>query len=345
MKTLRVKTNQKSYDVIIGEGALQSARELIKERGLSCRSEIITDDNVAKLYFEKLRKSLDNSGIKSLSYVLGAGESAKSAENLILILNFLAENGFDKNDFVVSLGGGVAGDIAGLAASLYMRGVSLVHIPTTLLAAVDSSIGGKTAINLKGGKNLAGTFCQPDLVITDPLTLSTLRAEEVANGYAEIIKYAMIKDGNILNLSSQSEIIYRCAEIKRDIVARDERDGGIRRLLNFGHTFGHAAEKLSSYTLPHGRAVAAGMKIVTAASVKKGICGGECLEFLLAATKKHSLDFALPYGEDEMFFACLADKKKQGDFISLVVPKKVGKAEIIKISLDEVRDFLEKGIS
>jgi 3-dehydroquinate synthase len=250
---------------------------------------------------------------------------------------------------VFALGGGVVGDLAGLAAALYLRGIKLVQIPTTLLAAVDSSVGGKTAVDLDAGKNLAGAFYQPDLVICDTDTLSTLPKSEFSNGMAEVIKYAAIRDKSLYNalrppISNLGAVIARCVEIKRDIVSADERDKGERQLLNFGHTFAHAIEKCSGYKIVHGSAVAIGMAMMTRACLARNICGGDCLEVLLDALDAYGLPAETGYDEDALFSALLSDKKRNHDRITLVVPRGPGRCERLSVTLPKAREFLRLGL-
>lgn len=348
IKKVEVNTPSKKYDVIIGSGILESAGPLAAEVRRPGRALIVTDSNVVRLYADRLDASLRGAGFDPVKYVFPAGEKSKNAENLISLLNFMAESKLTRADTVFAIGGGVAGDLAGLAAALYMRGTGLVQLPTSLLAAVDSSVGGKTAVNLDAGKNLAGAFYQPDLVVCDTDALSTLPPAEFSNGCAEVIKYAFIRDASLLNMpfgtSVIEEIICRCVEIKRDIVTVDERDTGLRQLLNFGHTFGHAIEKCSSYAIPHGSAVAAGMMIITRASVRKGLCGHDCLDSLENALKEVSLPTVTSYKADELFDAVLSDKKRLQERITLVVPRRIGLCELKNLPVGEAREFLSLGL-
>ncbi len=312
------------------------------------RSVTVTDSNVDSLYADRLDASLRRAGFDSVRYVFPAGEKSKNAGTLISLLNFMAESKLTRTDTVFALGGGVTGDLAGLAAALYMRGIGLVQVPSTLLAAVDSSVGGKTAVDLETGKNLAGAFYQPDLVICDTETLKTLPDTEFSNGCAEVIKYAFIRDAELLGLLDRNagidEIIYRCVSIKRDIVISDERDTGERQLLNFGHTFGHAIEKYSNYLIPHGSAVAIGMTVMTAAAVKQGLCNKDCLDALTKILHEYNLPVRTEYTANNLFDAVLSDKKRKQETITLVVPRRLGFCELIKVTLGEAREFLQLGL-
>jgi len=345
---VRVDTS-KSYDVLIGAGLLKDAGERIKSAAGGSKAAIITDDIVDGHYAETLKKSLLGAGYKVIKFVFPNGEGSKNAENFLKILDFLAENGFTRKDVAVALGGGVVGDLAGFAAASYMRGTRFVQIPTTLLAAVDSSVGGKTGIDLSAGKNLAGAFYQPDLVLCDYSTLSTLDEEVFRGGCAEIIKYGVISDAALFERLKEpfgarlEEIITRCVEIKRDVVTADEREGGLRRILNFGHTFGHAVELLSEYETPHGHAVAIGMAMIARASARLGICGGDCARSITEMIKHYGLPTETGFSAEEIYKAALSDKKMGGGAITLVVPLEIGRCELRETSLDELREFIKLG--
>ena len=350
MRKLTVKTESKSYPVHIGRGLLEKAGELAAGLFGVGTAAVVTDSTVDGLYAEQLMSALQRSGFKTVNFTFPAGEASKNAKTLFELLNFLASRYLTRTDAVFALGGGVVGDLAGLGAALYLRGIHLVQIPTTVLAAVDSSVGGKTAIDLAEGKNLAGVFYQPDLVLCDTTTLTTLSQEEFANGFAEVIKYAIIKDETLFKVlippveERLEEIIARCVSIKRDVVSADEKETGERQILNFGHTFGHAVEKCSGYTTPHGSAVAAGMAIMTRACVKQGICGPECLTMLLEALTAYGLPTETDYEEQELFAAMLADKKRTAGEITLVVPRRVGCCERRTVPMIQAKEFLRLGL-
>ena len=349
MNTVLVNPPSKTYEVKIGSGLLAKAGELAAKVHTPANAVIITDSTVDKLYSETLTKSLQTAGYTVFKTAIPAGEQSKNAETLIHVLNFMAECRLTRADTVFALGGGVVGDLAGLAAALFMRGIGLVQIPTTLLAAVDSSVGGKTAIDLKTGKNLIGAFYQPDLVLCDTDTLKTLPQSEFSNGCAEVIKYGFIRDAAIFDLLSADNfnpetVITRCVEIKRDVVCADERDTGERQLLNFGHTFGHAIEQRSNFTIPHGSAVAIGMALMTKAAVKKGLCDSICLDILKNLLNKYNLPSSTSFSEDEIFDTVLTDKKRLSDKLTLVVPRKPGQCDLMKLPIAEVREFLHLGL-
>ena len=349
MKTISVNAS-KSYNILIGAGILDEAGSLIRKTTGGQLAAVVADDNVAALYGERLSDTLMQNGYRVARYVFPHGESSKNAGTFLSVLNFLAEASFSRTDVVIALGGGVAGDIAGFAASCYMRGINFVQIPATLLAMVDSSVGGKTAINLAAGKNLAGAFYQPNLVICDTALLSTLPPEVYRDGCAEIIKYGVLADRALFEsletlIDGQYEnIIARCVEIKRDIVTEDECENGVRKLLNFGHTVGHAIELLSGYAVSHGHAVAAGMAVVTRAAVRMGICEPRCLQELIPMLRRYELPENTPYKADELARACLSDKKRDGGSITMVFPAEIGRCVLRGVPVGELEPVIRSGL-
>ena len=343
-------TASTTYDIVIEKGAIDRVGEYAAESGLSGKACIISDSNVTPIYMERVKNSLKKSGFSVCEYVFPAGEASKNAQTFVDILNFLAENHLSRKDTLFALGGGVTGDLTGFSAATYMRGIKFVQIPTSLLAAVDSSVGGKTGIDLKAGKNLAGAFYQPRLVVFDPEVLTTLPEEYFSDGMAEVIKYAMIRGRDIDSLiledtnKNLEEIITRCIEIKRDIVSEDEFESGVRQILNFGHTAGHAIEAEADYKLSHGRCVAIGMYIVTKAWEKRGLCKKGTCETLLKMLEKFSLETGCPYSPQTLTERAKSDKKASGDSVNLIVPVSLGECEIVKISMNEFMSILEEGM-
>ncbi len=340
METILVSAS-KEYEVIIGKDILPSLGGRCASVFGKSRAVIVTDSNVAPLWLEKTEKSLGEAGIETLSFVFKAGEESKNKETLFELLEFMAKNKLTRTDFAVALGGGVTGDMTGLAASLYLRGIEFVQVPTTLLAAVDSSVGGKTAVNLTAGKNLMGAFYQPSLVLCDTLTLGTLPDEIFADGMAEVIKYGVIfdrelfdsvKDGNVSE--NLEKIIAKCVELKRDVVARDEFDKGERQLLNFGHTMAHSIEKCSNFEVSHGSAVAIGMVIASKASAKLGWSEEDCTDEIIRANKNNNLPVGCDFAPSDLADAALSDKKRAGNSITFVVPGKIGNCVLKKVSVD-----------
>ncbi len=347
MKTVLVNAS-KEYEVVIGTDILSYLGERCVSLLGKSRAIIVTDSNVAPLWLEKAENSLNEAGIETVSFVFEAGEESKCKETLFELLEFMAENKLTRTDFAVALGGGVTGDMTGLAASLYLRGIPFVQVPTTLLAAVDSSVGGKTAVNLTAGKNLMGAFYQPSLVLCDILTLGTLSDENFADGMAEVIKYGVIFDKELFdtvkrgNVKDNLEnIIAKCVELKRDVVAKDEFDKGERQLLNFGHTMAHSIEKCSNFEISHGSAVAIGMVIAARASAKLGWSKGDFTEEIIKANKNNSLPCECNYLSAELANAALSDKKREGATINFVVPELIGKCVLKKVSVDMLYKIAE----
>ena len=349
MRTVTVNASSK-YEILIECGILKDAGKHIREKIGSSRLCIITDDTVNALYADTLEKSLEREHLDYIKFVIPHGENSKSAENLISILEFLAENRITRSDTIVALGGGVVGDISGFCAGVYLRGIRFVQIPTTLLSAVDSSVGGKTAINLNAGKNLAGVFHQPSLVLCDPKTLNTLPEETFCDGCAEVIKYGIINDTKLFEIlkggirNNIEEIIEICVKNKADIVEQDEFDTGVRQLLNLGHTTGHAIELCSNLSISHGQAVAIGMCIATKIAVSMNICPASDLEEVESLIKKEGLPTQSPFNAKELSAVATADKKREGAKINFILPYGIGNCKPLKIDVKELESFIEKGL-
>ena len=348
MKKIHIDAST-GYDVIVSSGILESCGELIKEVIPECRVAIISDDIVFPLYGETVKTSLEKNGYRVVSYIFKNGENSKNIRTYTEILEFLAENHLTRTDLVVALGGGVCGDMAGFSAATYLRGIRFVQIPTTLLAAVDSSVGGKTGVNLDAGKNLVGAFYQPAMVICDTDTLKTLPEETFADGVSEAIKCGMIRDAKLFEKmrgdfkEDIEEIIAACITIKSRVVVNDEFDRGERQLLNFGHTVGHAIEKCSNFSITHGHAVAMGMMIVTKASERLGLCEkiSDSLEETLV---KCGLPIKCDFSAEELYKVTLNDKKRAGDSVTLVVPEKIGSCVLHKVKTEELLEYIKKGL-
>jgi len=351
MKSITVEASKK-YDVIVGHGLLDEAGERIRAvMPKAQRAAVITDDNVAPLYLERVLAKLQASGFETLSFVFPHGEPSKNGETYLEILNFLAAGQVTRSDVIVALGGGVVGDITGFAAATFLRGVSFVQLPTSLLAMVDSSVGGKTAIDLKEGKNLAGAFCQPELVLCDIETLDTLTPEFFIDGSAEVIKYGVLEDAELFShltengLNFEKEyVISRCVEIKRDYVTQDEFDTGVRRKLNLGHTVGHAIEKCSAYGISHGRGVAIGLAIIARACAKRDICSDECRDDILRGLEALKLPTETKFDSKQLLQPMLSDKKRSGSTVSLIVPKSIGDCGILPLPVEELENFVKTGL-
>jgi len=346
MKKIRVKTS-KPYDVLIERGSIENCGRYIAEIAKTKRAAIITDDIVEKLYGDTVIKSLKENGFECELFSFKNGEASKSLSVLSDIYDFLSESNITRNDLVIALGGGVVGDITGFAAATFLRGIDFVQIPTTLLAQIDSSVGGKTAIDLKCGKNLAGAFKQPVLVICDSSSLTTLTPDILADGMAEAIKYGMIRDKSLFDLISEhnlenvqdvmDEIVYTCIDIKRDVVENDEFDRGELMILNFGHTIGHAIEGYHNYVnYTHGKGVAAGMCYITRRFAP------ELSETLEKCVKAYGLPIDSEASMAELLPFCSKDKKRESDNINYIVCQEIGKAQIRKNSVEEFNKFMEE---
>lgn len=350
MKKVEVIASVK-YDVIIGNDILKDAGELIEKAVGKCKAAIISDDIVYPLYGETLESSLKSAGFEICKFVLKNGEGSKNLKNYCEILEFLAISDLCRSDIVIALGGGVPGDIAGYAAATYMRGIKFIQIPTTFLAAIDSSVGGKTAVDLKGGKNLAGAFHQPSLVICDINTLSTLPENVFSDGTAEAIKYGVIADEALFSELSSGhfkdnieDIIAKCVNIKAQVVNRDEHDTGDRQLLNFGHTIGHAIEKCSNFSITHGQAVAIGMRMIAKAADTLGLSDGGCEEKIKIALQNNNLPLSCSYNEEQLSHAAFSDKKRDKDTINFIIPEKIGHCFIKKIPCEDIIKIISAGV-
>ena len=341
------------YDVHIASGLLGSvglmAREVLSG---AQKAAVITDSNVEALYLTPVQRSLEGAGFEIISLAIPPGEGSKNCDNYLSLLDELNAHSITRTDVIVALGGGVVGDLAGFAAATYLRGVRYVQVPTTLLAMVDSSVGGKTAIDLPAGKNLVGAFYQPMLVVCDPKTLDSLPPQFLSDGAAEVIKYGKLCAPGLLerlragaDVARQLEVIAECITIKRDIVCEDEFDTGRRMLLNFGHTIGHAIEKLSGYEVSHGQAVAIGMAMDTRAALRKGLCPPECLSILEELLTLYHLPDKTEFSPQRLYEAALSDKKREGGRITIVTPRELGKCELITMPVTELLDWIETGVS
>lgn len=351
MKTIHV-TASRNYDIIIDAGLLEKAGTLCAPFCPNKRAAIITDDTVAPLYLDTVKKALEDSEINVIHYIIPSGEASKNGENFLSILNFLAENRMTRTDTLVALGGGVVGDLTGFIAACYLRGIGFIQIPTTLLAMVDSSVGGKTAIDLNAGKNLAGAFYQPQLVICDYLTLNTLSDDIFADGCAEVIKYAILNspslfehlDKNGLGFNRE-EVIAECVSMKRDIVNRDEFESGPRKFLNLGHTVGHAIEHCSKFSLSHGKAVSEGMSIIAQCAEKAGFCDARTVASINRLLARFGLPISTDYALDDLIDIMLSDKKRDGGKLTFVLPKAIGECTLHEINVTDIKSFLEKAFN
>lgn len=335
--TLTVSLPRCSYPVHIQSGALHQAGAYLAPLGIR-RWAVIADETVAALYGGLVTESLASAGLSGELLSFAAGEAHKTPETWLALCRGLAQRGFGRADGVLALGGGVTGDMAGFAAACYQRGLPLVQLPTTLLAQVDSAVGGKTAVDLPEGKNLLGAFYQPHMVLVDPDCLADLPPRQLRCGVAEVIKYGLIRDAALLALLEREApdwmaVIARCLTVKAALVAADERDTGVRRLLNFGHTIGHAIEAASDYAMTHGEAVAAGMAAMLRWQLRRGDDVGEAYDRLLALLARWRLSAALPCDVQALAEYLRQDKKCEGDSLHAVLLRRVGDAYVEDVPL------------
>jgi len=320
------------------------ARSIIKGNSLA----VVTDENVEKLYLNRCIQSLKCAGFDVYSFVVPPGEESKSGKQYLELMNYLAEIPLTRADALVALGGGVVGDLTGFAAATYLRGIPVIQIPTTLLAAVDSSIGGKTAINLPAGKNLAGAFHQPALIWRDSTLLESLPDNIYQDGMAEVIKYGVLADADLFSLlcdkaeakSRMPDIISRCASLKMRFVEEDEHDTGVRQLLNFGHTIAHAIEKATDFKVSHGSAVAKGMAAISEISANQGWCSRETAGRIRELLEIYEFDLTIEQSKEILYDIMKTDKKRKGGFIDLVVPEEIGRCRLQRVTIEELYELL-----
>lgn len=348
LRTIHVDTG-KPYDIFIERGIIDKCGEYVKKISCAQKVTVITDSNVAPHYQWRVLNSFEKQGFNVTTHIFKAGEESKKLSTVSEMYHTLAEFKMTRRDLIVALGGGVTGDMAGFAAATWLRGIDFIQVPTSLLAQVDSSVGGKTGVDIPQGKNLVGAFHQPKAVLIDPDTLSTLPNEYINDGMAEVIKYGCIKDAEFFDslaafnaLEHIEDVIEKCVTVKRDVVSRDEHESGERMLLNFGHTLGHAIEKIYDFKgISHGMAVAIGMILMAKAGEKEGITEN--------GTSKKIADVCLKYGlptSDEATFEDMVniakgDKKTAGGCINLVLLRKIGDSYTKKIKLDDLLNFIK----
>jgi len=355
MRTVRLNLKDASYNIYIGAGLLKETGRLLMEHGLRKRAVIITDTSVDRLYGSTLEHTLDNCGLAVSRFIIPPGEDKKSLDTVKTLYGSLAEVLTDRTTPVLALGGGVIGDLSGFVAATYMRGVPLVQIPTTLLAQIDSGIGGKVAVDYGNLKNIIGSFYQPKLTIADISLIKSLNKRDISNGLAEIVKHAVILDEKFFDYLEQEidkiyklddscldYVVFRSAEIKSKVVTEDEKDTGLRNILNFGHTIGHALETVSDFKLSHGEAVAIGMVAAGKISLKMDMLGNDGLNRLIALLKRAYLPIRLPDLSIESILEVIQhDKKVKNGRLRFVLLKSVGNAVISDVvTADLIRDVL-----
>jgi len=349
VRTVAVKASSE-YDVFIDAGLLERVGSYVSGIAEGEIAAVVTDDVVSELYLEKLLKSLHKKGFETPVFKVKSGEASKNAYTYVSLVEFLAESKLSHSDIVLAFGGGVVGDLAGFASATYLRGIPYIQIPTTLLAAVDSSIGGKTGVDIESGKNLVGTFYQPSAVICDLDLLEGLPPSIFTDGCAEVIKYGVIADSELFYSLKErpqfnlEEIVVKCATIKAEVVCEDEFETGRRKILNFGHTVGHAIEYLSNYNISHGRAVAIGMAIEARAAMKMGVCSDECYNELIDLLHRYGLPYTTRFSAQELSEAALSDKKRRGDKITLVFPEAIGCSVLRKADVVDLEEIIDLGI-
>lgn len=351
MESIHIETKQRGYDILIGRGIIPLVGEKLSELFPSCPSVmVITDDTVAPLWCDKVLDSIRASGFEAHRFIFPSGENSKNLPTVSAMLEYMESTGMQRSSVIVALGGGVVGDMAGLAAALYMRGIPFIQIPTTLLAAQDSSVGGKTAVNL-GAKNIIGAFWQPSLVMCDCNALSTLSQSTFNDGMGEMIKHGVISDTVLFEMLERGEhkhnlpeCIRRSVSVKAGVVAQDERDIGLRQLLNFGHTVAHAIEHCTSYRETHGSAVAAGMCIMTRTCEAEGIAQAGTSARLEALIRATGLPTTTDIDPEELYFASLMDKKRSGGDIDLVRIRSIGDCYISRESVSSIEKIIKIGV-
>lgn len=346
MPTITVHTAA-PYDILIGQGLLQSAGARIRALRPKAKAAVITDDRVDGLYGAALIRSLESAGIEAVKFAFPNGEGSKNLSTMQDIYRFLNESGITRSDLLIALGGGVVGDVAGFAAASWLRGIDFVQIPTTFLAMIDSSVGGKTGVDTAEGKNLIGAFWQPALVLCDSATLSTLPQENFCDGVAEAIKYGAIFDEALFDLLASGavkehleQVICRCVDLKRETVERDERDTGLRQLLNFGHTLGHAIERQSGYAVSHGRAVGIGMAEITRRSEALGLTAPGSAAKIKRALAAYGMADRYDGNLCDLVPAMLGDKKRHGAILTFILLDKIGRARLHPVPVSEIGPFI-----
>lgn len=343
MKELIVGLGERAYPIYIEHGCLLKIGKDLAQRKLGNKYCVIADKNVADLYADVVMQSLAENNITAELITFPAGEAQKNLSTFAALNSSLAQKKFDRKDAIIAFGGGVTGDLAGFVAASYMRGIPFIQIPTTLLSQVDSSVGGKTGVDIPEGKNLVGAFYQPKVVFIDPMVLNSLDKDEILGGIAEVIKYGVIRDSGFfgylqskrqelleLHPATVNEVIYTCCKIKADVVAEDEKESNVRRILNYGHTIGHAVEAVSNFSMIHGKAVAIGMIAAARIAVRKGLLSGDDYREIFQLIEGYGLPVEVPqdYDKDRIKGYILSDKKVVSGSVAYVLPTKIGEVDI-----------------
>ncbi len=338
------------YDIVIERGLIADCGNKIREASDAKTAAIVSDDFVAPIFLDTVTKSLEKAGFSVCSFIFPHGEENKNINTVMKMVEFFAENALTRTDIAVALGGGVCGDMCGFAAAIYLRGISFVQIPTSLLAQVDSSVGGKTGCDLAVGKNLVGAFHHPSLVLIDPDTLSTLPEKYMADGMGEVIKTGCIRSVELFEKLEKGEkyenideIICECVKIKAKIVENDFTEKGERMLLNFGHTVGHAVEKLENFCgISHGMAVGVGMVMITKAAEKDGLCEIGTADRIVKLLEKYGMPTETEHSEKDIAVVSMSDKKRRASTINIVILKKIGDSFVHPTECDKFEEFLKR---
>jgi 3-dehydroquinate synthase len=353
MKSIHVDLGKDSYDIHIGKGLLDQAGQYVRQLVTAERLAVISDTTVDELYGGRLQTALEKAGYDVHRIVFKAGEESKNMAVLADLYRGLADAGMTRSDAVITFGGGVPGDLGGFAAATYLRGIPFIQIPTTIIAQVDSSVGGKVAVDLPSGKNQAGAFYQPKGVLIDSELLSTLPIRFIHDGLGEVIKYGCIRDKQLFELleglsddtlaAHWDEIIERCCTIKARIVEHDVLDMGERMILNFGHTIGHAIERCYGYGYyTHGEGVAAGMAMLTAVTEKKGLTAEGTTTQLCNVLQKYGLPVTVSASKEQLLPYISHDKKKRGSRLTLVIIRSIGQSELLSVDSNDIPDYIGK---
>lgn len=354
MNTITVDFTTDLYQIYVGHNLLKQAGKLIRSSTSGSKILIVTHPNLQKLYGAELLGSLETAGYSVTTALIPSGEHSKSFDSYQKLIDILAKNRFTREDIVVAFGGGVISDLAGFVAATYMRGCALIHIPSSLLAMIDSSIGGKTALDLPFGKNLVGAFYNPKAVIVDLELLNSIPAPLLQDSCGELIKYGVLSGSNLFNkiamarnpmqvidVSHRQELVQACVEIKKSIVEEDFKEAGSRKLLNLGHTLGHAIETLSNFELGHGSCVAAGTNMMAKACSKLGLCSCKDAEKIAQLTQSYNLPTSTSFTVEELYSTALHDKKSHTDSIDVALIYGIGDVRIERKSFAELKQLIE----
>ena len=340
-----------SYNVLIERNILDNVGNILAGELGGNKALVVTDTHVAALYLGEVSDSLEEAGYDVTSLKLSPGEETKNIDNYVFVLNTLSENDFSTSDLIIALGGGTIGDLVGFVASTYKRGMKCIQIPTTLLACVDSSIGGKSAVNLTTGKNQVGTIKNPSIVFCDPNVVSSLSKNALLEGYAEIIKYGILDGLEIVKLLREaieskdySEVVAKAISIKKSYVEEDECDSNSRQFLNLGHFVGHAIEAASGYSISHGKAVALGLVIESKCCALSGLCEMSSYLEISSIIREFGFDDTNHYGLQELLPYILRDKRIRDGKIDIIVPARIGNCILRKIPASDLEDFLRLGL-